>query len=385
MHFSDFLAGPNFFARKLAQRADRACRMIQPRLPRERIDLERVLRQADGGRAPGERRDDRGRRLRQGRVRLLAGSAGSGAVHARYRAPCGRVLEGRDRAGAATSARCASWSCGSCARGHTIIGEFGQAYWLDKRHGFSPTSSHTFTPEFFESANIPVQPIHTFGVAKAYDTKVGTHTFLTQMDEAHPLGAKLKTPGVRDEHGQAAHGGLVRRRREGRRPALRRIPGPDDQQAGRADLVGGLEGRPAAVHGLRERPDGERCSHVPRNEAVRKSLRPVYKRFPGWAEDISGVRRFADLPANARRYVARHGERHPGRRLRGRIPAREPAQPALSRRRARPLADHQGRARRPRSWSGWPDRAAGPLRSPAAVPRPGPAAGSRRASTSPRR
>ncbi len=29
MHFSDFLAGPNFFARKLAQRADRACRAIQ--------------------------------------------------------------------------------------------------------------------------------------------------------------------------------------------------------------------------------------------------------------------------------------------------------------------------------------------------------------------
>ncbi len=70
--------------------------------------------------------------------------------------------------------------------GRTVVGEFGQAYWLDKRHGFSPTSSHTFTPEFFESANIPVQRIHTFGVAKAYDTKVGTHTFLTQMEEAHP-------------------------------------------------------------------------------------------------------------------------------------------------------------------------------------------------------
>jgi len=78
--------------------------------------------------------------------------------------------------------------------GHTIIGEFGQAYWLDKRHGFSPnvTASHTYTPEFFESAGIPVQAIHTFGVAKAYDTKVGTHTFLTEMDDAHPLAQKLK-------------------------------------------------------------------------------------------------------------------------------------------------------------------------------------------------
>jgi adenylosuccinate synthase len=50
--------------------------------------------------------------------------------------------------------------------------------------------------------------------------------------------------------------------------------------------------------------DGRRCDHVPRNEAVRKTLRPVFESFPGWTEDISRVRRFADLPATARRYVA---------------------------------------------------------------------------------
>jgi adenylosuccinate synthase len=42
---------------------------------------------------------------------------------------------------------------------------------------------------------------------------------------------------------------------------------------------------------------------VPRNEAVRKTLRPVYQSCPGWPEDIAGVRRFADLPRNARRYA----------------------------------------------------------------------------------
>ena len=42
-----------------------------------------------------------------------------------------------------------------------------------------------------ESAGIPVQRIHTFGVAKAYDTKVGTHTFITQMNDADPLTAGL--------------------------------------------------------------------------------------------------------------------------------------------------------------------------------------------------
>ena len=83
---------------------------------------------------------------------------------------------------------------GLLAAGQYIVGEFGQAYWLDKRHGFAPnvTASHTFTPEFFQSAGIPAQPVHTMGVCKAYDTKVGTHTFLTEMDDAHPLTVHLK-------------------------------------------------------------------------------------------------------------------------------------------------------------------------------------------------
>ena len=187
--------------------------------------------------------------------------------------------------------------------GHTIIGEFGQAYWLDKRHGFSPTSSHTFTPEFFESANIPVQAIHTFGVAKAYDTKVGTHTFLTQMEDAHPLCAKLK----RLEFGTSTG----RQRMVGWYDAVEkgdtlRYGGFQDLMINKLDALtwsGDWRGDLQICTGY-EHPDGRRCPHVPRNEAVRKSLRPVYERFPGWAEDISGVRRFADLPSNARRYVA---------------------------------------------------------------------------------
>ena len=49
---------------------------------------------------------------------------------------------------------------------------------------------------------------------------------------------------------------------------------------------------------------GRRYHHVPRNEAIRKTLHPVYTSHPGWSEDISQVRRFADLPRNAQRYVA---------------------------------------------------------------------------------
>ena len=80
------------------------------------------------------------------------------------------------------------------AQGRYVIGEFGQSYWLDKRHGFPPnvTASHTFTPELFQSAGLPVQPIHTIGVCKAYDTKVGTHHFLTAMPKTNPLAVSLR-------------------------------------------------------------------------------------------------------------------------------------------------------------------------------------------------
>jgi adenylosuccinate synthase len=49
---------------------------------------------------------------------------------------------------------------------------------------------------------------------------------------------------------------------------------------------------------------GRRYGHVPRNEAVRRTLLPVYERYAGWTEDVSQVRHFADLPPAARRYVA---------------------------------------------------------------------------------
>ena len=44
--------------------------------------------------------------------------------------------------------------------------------------------------------------------------------------------------------------------------------------------------------------------HVPRNEAIRKTLRPVYTRHSGWEADVSAIRRFADLPAATQQYVA---------------------------------------------------------------------------------
>jgi adenylosuccinate synthase len=301
MHFSDFLAGPNFFARKLAQRADRACRTIR--------HVYRVSASTWSGFFD---------RLTEAEQRANAETISDGILpkeefdFSRFRAKepfsldLEKLTEVYWKAGTALKANIGEVReliLRELQGGKTIIGEFGQAYWLDKRHGFSSTSSHTYTPEFFESANIPVQPIHTFGVAKAYDTKVGTHTFLTQMDEDHPLSAKLKKLEFGTSTGRQRMVGWYDAVEKG--DALR-YGGFEDLMINKLDALtwsGDWKGD-LRICTAYEGSHGERRVHVPRNEAVRKSLRPVYKAYPGWSEDLSGIRRFADLPANARRYVA---------------------------------------------------------------------------------
>ena len=49
---------------------------------------------------------------------------------------------------------------------------------------------------------------------------------------------------------------------------------------------------------------GKVYKSVPRCDALRKTLKPVYAQLKGWAQDISKVRSFADLPEEAKRYVA---------------------------------------------------------------------------------
>jgi len=303
MPFFDFLAGPNFFARKLAQRADRAIRTIRHVCRSdaaawdsffERLTAAELMANAEGIDMgvfdAGEFDFTRFRGNEPFTLdlpRLTEAYWEAGTALARNIGEVREVIRTELRAG------------------KTVIGEFGQAYWLDKRHGFPPnvTASHTYTPELFESAGIPVQPVHTFGVAKAYDTKVGTHTFPTRMDDDHPLCARLK----RLEFGTSTG----RQRMVGWYDAVEkgdtlRYGGFQDLMINKLDALtwaGEWRGDLLICTGY-EGPDGRRHAHVPRNEAVRKTVRPIYRHLPGWPEDVSGVRRFHDLPLNAQRYVA---------------------------------------------------------------------------------
>ncbi len=193
-------------------------------------------------------------------------------------------------------------------QGRTIIGEFGQSYWLDKRHGFSPnvTASHTFTPEFFQSAGIPAQLVHNVGCCKAYDTKVGTHLFLTQMDDAQPLTVRLKQMEFGTSTGRQRMVGWFDACEKG--DALR-FGGFQDMAINKLDALTvdpswTPEQRRLKVCTGYRAPDGTVIRGVPRDDALRSSLKPVYAELEGWTEDICNVRSFAELPKLAQQYVA---------------------------------------------------------------------------------
>jgi adenylosuccinate synthase len=297
--YSDFLAGPNFFARKLAQRAARALAMIQH------------VYQVDAATFAGffETLSAAEYRANEEAIQLgLFPHADFDFKMFRGDAPftlnLAKLTEVYWQAGTALAKNIGEVReliLREKNAGRTIIGEFGQAYWLDKRHGFSPnvTASHTYVPELFESAGIPIQPVHTIGVAKAYDTKVGTHTFITQMDDAQPLTVRLKKIEFGTSTGRQRMVGWYDAVEKG--DALR-YGGFQDLMINKIDALTGAD--ELLICTAYEDTAGRRYAHVPRNEAVRKALKPVYSRHAGWTEDISQVRRFADLPANAQRYAA---------------------------------------------------------------------------------
>ena len=49
--------------------------------------------------------------------------------------------------------------------------------------------------------------------------------------------------------------------------------------------------------------DGVRTEEIPVSQSDFHHAKPIYEIFPGWDEDITGAKKFEDLPKNARDYV----------------------------------------------------------------------------------
>ncbi|KQT99492.1 adenylosuccinate synthase [Sanguibacter sp. 4.1] len=184
--------------------------------------------------------------------------------------------------------------------GKTVLFEGGQATMLDIDHGTYPfvTSSNATAGGVITGAGVgPTRIDRVVGVIKAYTTRVGEGPFPTELF---------------DEWGEflARVGGEVgvttgRARRCGWYDAViaryaSRVNGLTDLVMTKLDVLTGIEKIPVCVA---YDVDGVRHDEMPTDQSAFHHATPIYEEFPGWTEDISGVRTFDELPENAKAYV----------------------------------------------------------------------------------
>lgn len=194
--------------------------------------------------------------------------------------------------------------------GEIVLAEGAQGTLLDLDHGTYPyvTSSSPTAGGALTGLGVGPRTVErVVGVAKAFTSRVGSGPFPTELED--PAAGRLRGTGANpwDEFGTTTG----RPRRVGWLDLVildyaRRINSLTDFVVTKLDILSGLEEIPVCVA---YELDGERIGYFPAELGLLARCRPLYETLPGWPEDIMGVRRPEDLPANARRYVEFISER----------------------------------------------------------------------------
>jgi adenylosuccinate synthase len=186
--------------------------------------------------------------------------------------------------------------------GKKVLFEGAQGTLLDVDHGTYPyvTSSNTVIGGVLSGTGIGPRSIHeVIGLSKAYTTRVGSGPFPTELKG--PEGKRLKQEG--DEFGATT--GRPRRcgwfDAVGVRHAVR-INGMTGIALTKLDVLTGFRKIKICTE---YRSGGETYRDFPASVKVLKNAEPVWEEMEGWDEQLSGAKKLADLPANARRYVRR--------------------------------------------------------------------------------
>jgi adenylosuccinate synthase len=181
-----------------------------------------------------------------------------------------------------------------------VLFEGAQGTLLDIDYGTYPyvTSSHVTAGGACLGTGVgPMGIDRVVGIVKAYTTRVGAGVFPTEQDNA--IGEYIREKG--HEYGTTT--GRPRRCGWLDSVAVRYAAmanGLSEIAMTLLDVLGGLD----TLNICRAYVcDGIEISQIPADWESVTNCTPVYEELPGWQEDISGIRRFEDLPVNARNYV----------------------------------------------------------------------------------
>ncbi|WP_184201414.1 adenylosuccinate synthase [Chitinimonas taiwanensis] len=183
-----------------------------------------------------------------------------------------------------------------------LLFEGAQGTLLDIDHGTYPyvTSSNCSAGAAAPGAGVAPQMLnYVLGIVKAYTTRVGSGPFPTELFD--DVGAGLAKRG--NEFGSVT--GRPRRCGWFDAAALKRsiqINGVSGLCVTKMDVMDGIDVIKLCTG---YRINGEIVDILPVGAEELSGCAPVYEELPGWSESTFGVKRFEDLPLNARNYLKR--------------------------------------------------------------------------------
>ncbi len=188
--------------------------------------------------------------------------------------------------------------------GRRILFEGAQGMLLDIDHGTYPfvTSSNTVAAQAATGSGIGPRALnYVLGITKAYTTRVGQGPFPTEQD--NEMGRLLGERG--HEFGTVTG----RQRRCGWFDAVLvrqaiKTSGIDGIALTKLDILDGFK---KIKVGVGYKLDGEEIDHLPSAQGAQARVEPIFETLEGWDETTAGARTWAELPAQAVKYV-RHIE-----------------------------------------------------------------------------
>ncbi|MBR3722323.1 MAG: adenylosuccinate synthase [Selenomonadaceae bacterium] len=189
--------------------------------------------------------------------------------------------------------------------GRRILFEGAQATMLDVEFGTYPyvTASHPISGGVCTGAGVAPKKIDkVVGVVKAYCTRVGEGPFPTE--DLGEMGNKLRETG--HEYGTVTG----RPRRTGWLDACvvkyaGLLSGIDYMAVTRLDILDDFDEIKLCV-GYKH--NGKLIEGIPACLTTLAEVEPVYEIFKGWKQSISGIRKYEDLPNEAKSYLERIAE-----------------------------------------------------------------------------
>jgi len=188
--------------------------------------------------------------------------------------------------------------------GRRILFEGAQGALLDIDHGTYPyvTSSNTVASQAATGSGLGPSAIgYVLGICKAYTTRVGSGPFPTELPEGDPIGDGI---GQRGREFGTVTG---RRRRCGWFDAVLvrqtvRTSGMHGIALTKLDILDALKEIKICVG---YRLDGRDIDYLPASEHAQARVEPIYETAEGWHAVTAGARSWAQLPADAIKYVRR--------------------------------------------------------------------------------